>query len=84
MTQSVKILLDQDADGYLATVINISTNKKRFWRFDQNKGGNLYVRYDLMRKPTTREHQIVDVGTDGFEEWIGQSNVIEQLSSTVL
>jgi len=67
---NVNVYYFADTDGFQLSAINADSGEKRVFRFDaaSNKPGS-YIKYDLMKKPTTRTHEIVEVG-DSFHDWV--------------
>lgn len=66
----IDISVVEDEDGFEVSVSSYITNKKRTIRYDAVKDTpGRYVRYDVDKKPTTRNHELVFVG-DSPMSWV--------------
>lgn len=79
----IKVDYMQDADGYQVDVINLTTKKQRTFRFDNSPvtPGVTFVKYDLLKKPTTRTHELVTCNL-GFDAWVDDN--AEVLAQSVM
>lgn len=77
----VRVGISTDEDGHQVEVLNTVTKAKRTYRADFVKDKpNAFIWYRMDMKPTTRTHELVELGQDVsdlqvFDTWVDEQAV---------